>query len=139
MSMQLQQSYIFLLLHLMFIKCLNVVSPNLHLSGLKIFPATLNILSTGADVAGVARYWQANLLTQGNLLTFSCQYNKGFSDISTHGSSKYSSTSACTVLLFLEGVDGTQLCTRNCVHKGDLRPGGTKTGLVNYSWHKLLK
>ena len=26
---------------------------------------------------------------------------------------------------------GTQLCTRNCAHKGDLRPGGTKPGLVN--------
>ena len=34
---------------------------------------------------------------------------------------------------FLKGEGGTQLCTRNCVHKGELRPGGTKPGLVNYS------
>lgn len=40
-------------LHLIFIKCSNVSSPNLHLSGLKVFPATLKVLSTGADVSGI--------------------------------------------------------------------------------------
>lgn len=52
-------------LHLIFIECSKVPFPNLHLSGIKVFPATLKILSTGADVAGIDRHSIASLLIDG--------------------------------------------------------------------------
>lgn len=87
--------------------------PPSYLSGLKVFPATLKILPTGADVAGIDRYSVASLLGDGNLKEFPSQNIRGFSDISQHGSSIYSSASICPVLpetcLSLYGVECMKL------------------------------
>lgn len=52
-------------LHLTIISFSNVPSASLHLSGLNVFPAVLNKRSTGADVAGIAKYCTANLARRG--------------------------------------------------------------------------
>jgi hypothetical protein len=77
-----------LALHLIIISCSNVLSFSLHLSGLNTLPAILNSLSTGADVAGIARCFLAKFDRRGNLLLLICQYMRGFSDISVHGSER---------------------------------------------------
>ena len=46
-------------LHLIIINFSKVVSLIEHLSGRKMFPAMLNSLSTGAELAGMARYFKA--------------------------------------------------------------------------------
>jgi hypothetical protein len=76
-----------LALHLTIIShCSNVLSFSLHLSGLNTLPAILNSLSTGADVAGIARCFLAKFDRRDNLLLLICQYMRGFSDIYVHGS-----------------------------------------------------
>jgi hypothetical protein len=62
-------------LHLISSSVSKVVSVRRHLSGLKIFPAILNNLSTGADVAGVAMYFLAALVNNGNLAEFKIMCN----------------------------------------------------------------
>ena len=52
-------------------------SANLVRSGRKIFPAEENILSTGPDDAGMARYRRACCDRRGYFLDFSFQYDKG--------------------------------------------------------------
>jgi hypothetical protein len=40
------------------------------------------------DVAGIARWFLAKFDRRGNLLLLICQYMRGFSDISVHGSER---------------------------------------------------
>jgi len=49
------------LLHLTITSSSNLLPVRLQRSGLKTFPATLNSLSTGAEEAGMARYFETNL------------------------------------------------------------------------------
>jgi hypothetical protein len=105
------------------------VSVRRHLSGLKSFPAILNILSTGADVAGVARYFLAALVNNGNLAEFILQKSNGFSVISIQDSERYVSTSEtpklCLFLLLLLG-DGMKLkkSILNFFDGGEISPAG---------------
>ena len=59
-SVSFTMSILLLLLHLIVISFSKFASLNLNLSGLKVFPSTLNSLSTGADVAELYRNLDAN-------------------------------------------------------------------------------
>ena len=77
-------------LHLIIVKVSNVLSFNLHLSGLKVVQATLNSLSTGADGAIMCKYFCAKYANCGSLLLLLSQNTRGFSSLSIHGSGIYS-------------------------------------------------
>ena len=59
-------------------------------------PATLNSLSTGADEAGIDRYFLDSLLREGNLLALAFQKVRGSMSSSATGSLKYVTCSGMT-------------------------------------------
>lgn len=73
------------LLHLMVNSFSNVLSLRRHHSGLNILPATLKILSTGAEEAGMVRFSQVSTARFGKVFRFSYQNNKGSVPSAKHG------------------------------------------------------
>ncbi len=80
------------------ISCSNTVSERRHRSGQNIFPPILTGLSTGANVAGTAKYLAASAARCVN--TFACWEAQKVSEsfcLSSTGCCRYSWSSSCTV------------------------------------------
>ena len=66
----------------------HTVSPIRYLSGLKIFPAMLNKLSTGVEEAGMQRYFSVSLANLGNSVWYSLHASSGLA-VEAEQSSSY--------------------------------------------------
>ena len=88
-SVSLTMPILPLLLHLIVI-CFSkkIASLNLHPSGLRVFPATLNSLSTGADVTEIDRYLDANFYNTQKRSKLNFQKSMGLDFIQLQGSAK---------------------------------------------------